>query len=79
MTEINYQVLRFCLFSVTGRKELDLSLDLHTRMYCMGTVCLTCEWILGRYNVSADTLAQAYEDALPLPLCSLLLKSKSNK
>lgn len=34
-------------------------------IYCLGTVSLTCEWILGRCPVPPETLAEVYQNALP--------------
>ena len=33
-----------------------------------GTVMLTCEWILGKYPVSRETLTEVYAVSLPEPL-----------
>ena len=40
----------------------------YIRIYCLGTVSLTCEWILGKYQASPEQLAEIYKNALPLPL-----------
>ena len=34
----------------------------------MRTVALTCDWILGRYSVTPEELAEVYEKSLPEPL-----------
>ena len=39
----------------------------------MGTVCLTCEWILGKYQATTEELALVFENCLPLPLHAYLL------
>lgn len=38
------------------------------RLYVFGTVQLTCEWIMGKYQASPQLLAEVYELALPEPL-----------
>lgn len=73
MTEINYQALRKHILKARGEAALDETTDMYMRMYCMGTVCLTCEWILGRYRASPEQLAEVYEGGLPSPLKPLLL------
>jgi len=35
------------------------------RLYCFGTVSLTCEWIVGKYSISREELTDVYEHALP--------------
>lgn len=73
MTEINYRALKAHVLKSTGREELDVTEDMYVRMYCTGTVCLTCEWILGRYQVFPEKLAEVYQACLPEPLRPLLL------
>ena len=38
------------------------------RTYGLRTVCLTCEWILGKYQATLEDLAEIYESALPQAL-----------
>ena len=73
MTEINYQALKAHILKSCKMEELDETTDMYVRMYCMGTVCLTCDWILGRYKASPEKLAEVYENGLPMPLKPLLL------
>ncbi len=73
MTEINYQALKAHLQKSSGGDDMDVTADMYIRMYCMGTVCITCEWILGRYQVSPEALAEVYKVCLPEPLRPLLL------
>lgn len=73
MTEINYQALKSHILKSRKLEELDETTDMYVRMYCMGTVCLTSDWILGRYKASPEKLAEVYENGLPLPLKPLLL------
>ena len=46
---------------------------MYSRTYCFGMVCLTCEWILGKYEATAEELAEILENSLPLPLRNYLL------
>jgi len=68
MTEINSGELRRYILRSTGRESLDQKTEMYIRLYCMGTVCLTCEWILGQYDAAPEELAEIYENSLPAPL-----------
>ncbi len=72
MTEINYRAFENYVLSYTGLRELDRKTALLARTYCLGTVCLSCEWILGTYDITPEQLAEIYEKAVPLPLLELL-------
>ena len=74
MTEINYDALKGYILKISGQAALDEQTDMFVRLYCMGTVSLTCEWILGKYGVSPEALAAIYETALPAPLHPYLLQ-----
>ncbi len=74
MTEIHFRAFENYLLLCSGRKELDEKTALIARTYCLGTVSLSCEWILGKYDVTPEDLAKIYEYAVPLPLMELLQK-----
>lgn len=76
MAEINYRVFTKHLSATLEQEKLDEKTALLARTYCLGTVCLTCEWILGKYTVTPEDLAEIYENALPPPLRELLLQAK---
>ena len=76
MTEINYRALKAHILKSSGQTELDEKTDMYVRMYCMGTVCLTSEWILGKYRITPEELATIYENCLPLPLHPYLLQTR---
>ena len=73
MTQINYDALKRQMLSVIGKNELDEKLEMYIRIYCLGTVSLTCEWILGSYNASPEELAEVFRYSLPQPLHPYLL------
>lgn len=68
MTHINSEALRLRLAKAAGCQTPDEMTAMYIRVYCCGTVQLTCEWILGQYAASPEELAQVYEDTLPEPL-----------
>ena len=73
MVAINQRALTGHILSVSGLAALSPQTELLVRLYCLGTVSLTCEWILGQHSATAEELAGAYEQALPAPLHPYLL------
>lgn len=67
MSEINYNSLKNIIIK-RGNNALDEKTDMYIRLYCQGAVALTCDRILGKYNVSPEELAEIYENSLPEPL-----------
>ena len=65
MTEINYQSLKQAVLRSAKLPELDEKTDMLIRLYVFGTVQLSCEWIVGKYEASPERLAEVYELALP--------------
>ena len=65
MVEINYAALEKQILAATGAPALDRKDALLVRAYCLGTVGLTCEWILGRFDASPEEIAEACDRALP--------------
>ena len=76
MTEIHYRAFANHLLVISKLKELDEKTSLLARTYCLGTVYLSCEWIIGKYDVTPDELAEIYENAVPQPLLELLQKNE---
>ena len=72
MTDINCGALKKHIMETTGAAALDEATEMYIRTYCMGTVSLTCEWILGKYKAGPEELAEIYKNALPPPLHPLL-------
>lgn len=74
MTEINYEALKQHVQTVSGQAELPEDIIMYIRLYCLGTVSLSCEWILGKYQATPEELSEVYIQSLPLPLHPYLLK-----
>ena len=68
MTEIHVSCLKEIVQRVSQTTRLDAKTEMYIRIYVLGTVHLTCEWILGNYSVSPKELAEVYENSLPEPL-----------
>lgn len=67
MSDINYNSLKNTIGKSQNNSQ-DKKTDMYVRLYCQGTVGLTCDWILGKYNASPKELAEIYEKSLPEPL-----------
>lgn len=73
MTEINFNALKKHILKSIEKEKLSEEIELYIRIYCMGTVNITCEWILGKFTSTPDELAKLYENSLPMPLRAYLL------
>jgi hypothetical protein len=73
MTEINCAALKKQILLSGKREQFTLQEELCIRLYCLGTVSLTCEWILGIHDATAGEIADAYYNSLPAPLHRYLL------
>lgn len=67
MSDINYNSLKNTV-EKSQNSSRDEKTDMYIRLYCQGTVALTCDWILGKYHASPEELAEIYENSLPEPL-----------
>lgn len=72
MTEIHYNCLKSHILKSGSVEKIDDKTDMTIRVYVLGTVSLSCEWILGQYPCDAKVLAEVYEKTLPLSLVSYL-------
>ena len=57
-----------CILKNSSMKELPHDLEVYVRVYIFGTVQLTCQWLLGEFDSTADHLAELFEKAVPEPL-----------
>ncbi len=76
MADINYRELEKHILSASGKQDLDEKTAMLIRTYCLGTVCLSCEWILGKYRATPEELAEVYKTALPPTLRELVTTGK---
>ncbi|MBQ8161522.1 MAG: TetR/AcrR family transcriptional regulator C-terminal domain-containing protein [Clostridia bacterium] len=72
MSDINYRAMLSLIQNVSGMEELPENTVMYIRFYCLGSVCLTCEWILGKYRASPRELADVFLRTLPAPLQTYL-------
>lgn len=73
MTQINCDALKQHILTASGKETLTPKEELLVRTYCLGTVCLTCEWILGKHAATPEEIAELYENSLPEPLKQYLI------
>lgn len=72
MAEINFDQMQKHIQAIGGRDALTQQEALYLRIYCLGTTCLTCEWLLDKVSATPEELAELYENSLPAPLKGLL-------
>ena len=61
----------------TGRDKLDSKMELYIRLYCMGTACLSAEWIQGDTKATLEELAEVWENSVPLPMRPYMLRDET--
>ena len=73
MKQLHIECLTKCVLDASDLKKLDVMTEMYVRTYCQGTVDLSCEWILGAFQVTHEELALVFENCLPVPLQKYLL------
>lgn len=68
MSQINYMSLKQKIQTSSKVQDISTKTDMYIRLYCHGTVALTCDWLLGVFEADAETLAEIYESTLPQQL-----------
>lgn len=65
MADFNYRHFREYILKAMGVQNVDRICDQAIRVWCLGTVRLNCEWILGQLDVNAEEMADIYRESLP--------------
>lgn len=65
MEEIHFQNMKEIVEKASGNQAIDTMTEMYVRLYVLGTVRFTCEWILGKWEASAEELAVVFEQTLP--------------
>ncbi len=68
MMEANDSFLRDYVMRSAGTDRLDEETKIYIHHYCHGNVALICDWVMDRFSLTADELAEVFEKALPVPL-----------
>lgn len=74
MTETNDNYLQCLIMQVLNVDKLDVKTSMYIHLYCHGTVSLTCDWVLGKYQATSEELAEIFEKSLPEPLWKYLIE-----
>ncbi len=72
MTAIHSRCMLKALDRLADTSPVDERTRMYLQIYCYGTVLFSCDWILGKYDLSEKELADMYEKALPAPLREFL-------
>lgn len=73
-SETNIEYLSKCIMSLSKSSSLDKEMLMLIRIYCFGTVLLTCQWLLDELECDCNQLAELYEKALPEAMRNILCK-----
>lgn len=68
MQEVNYKCLMDIVKKAAGEKPIDKMTEMYIRQYILGTVQFTSEWILEKWDATAEELGVVYEQTFPEPL-----------
>lgn len=74
MIEANDSFLREYVMRSAGTDSLDEETKIYIHHYCHGNVALVCDWVMDRFSMTADEIAEVFEKALPEPLWKYLAK-----
>ena len=74
MSEAHYNALTAYVKKLTGAAQLDKKTDMYIYMFCLGSACLNCEWILGKIDATKEEIAEVLEKSVPEPLWEYLIK-----
>ena len=73
MKKIHFDIVSRWILKNHREEVLDTKTEMYIRTYCHGTVDLSCEWIMGKYDVTVEELAEVFENCMPDPLRKYLI------
>ena len=76
MQEVHYQSLKEIVEKASGQ-SIDAMTELVIRLYVLGIAQFTCEWILGKWEATAEELGTVFEQTFPAPLQEYAGRSSS--
>ena len=77
MTDIHCKEAMNHIRKSAGTTPLDPKIEMYVRLYCMGSVSLSAEWILGQTEVSPEEFAEVCAQSLPPPMRPWLLGNET--
>lgn len=73
MQAVHFQSLKNIVEKASGSPSIDVLTEMYIRLYVLGTAQFACEWILGKFEATAEELATVFEQTLPAPLQKYLV------
>ncbi|MBR3125048.1 MAG: TetR/AcrR family transcriptional regulator C-terminal domain-containing protein [Mogibacterium sp.] len=73
MKKIHFDIVSRWIMKTHKEEVLDTKTEMYIRAYCHGTVDLSCEWIMGKYDVTVEELAEVFVNCMPDPLRKYLI------
>ncbi len=74
MKQIHYKAVSRYIESTADSDKLSVKTEMYIRAYCYGSVDISCDWIMGKYDVSTEELAEVYVNSIPDPIREYLVK-----
>ena len=65
MQEVHFQSLKDIVEKASGSSSIDALTEMCIRLYVLGSVQFTCEWILGKFDAAVEDLAMVFEQTFP--------------
>ena len=65
MAQTNISLLKAEVQKALGDTPLDTQTEMLINVYCLGTVALVCEWVVGNIEATPQFIAKVFEDSLP--------------
>ncbi len=73
MKQIHFEAVCGCLENAMGADRLDSKTEMYVWTYCHGCIDLSCDWIMGKYDVTAEELAEVFVKSIPEPIRRFLI------
>ena len=68
MQEVHFQRLKDIVEKASGGSSVDALTEMYIRLYVLGTVQFTCEWILDKLEATVEELTMVFMQTFPSPL-----------
>ena len=68
MQEVHFQRLKDIVEKASLSPSIDALTEMYIRLYVLGTVQFTCEWILRKFEATVEELAMVFVQTFPAPL-----------
>ena len=75
VANFNVKILSDFIKNSQGLQNLPEPIEISIKIYCYGTVCTICEFLIKSQNISTENFIKCLEDALPPNLRTFLYKN----